>query len=48
MCTVFMTGACRLQKGAADPLELELQISVGNQVSDGNRTQVLSKSSKCS
>lgn len=48
VCAMFVTGAYRVQKGTADPVELELQISVSNQVGAGNRIQVLSKSSKCS
>lgn len=39
-------GAHRRQKRALDPLGLQLQMTVGYQVSAGNQTQVLCKSNK--
>ena len=48
LCTVYMPGACRGQKRASDPLELELQIVVSSQGEAGNWPWVLCKSNKCS
>ena len=48
MCTVCEPGACRGQKGALDPQELELQMVGGCHVGAENQTQVLWKSSQCS
>lgn len=46
MCTTVCC-ACRSQKGAPDPTELELYSVVRCHVGAGNRTRVLSKSNQC-
>ena len=48
MHSVCVPVACRGQKRALDPSELELQVVVSCHVGAGNGTQVLCKSNGCS
>ena len=48
MCATCMSGACRGQKRASDPLEVDLQAAVCHHVGAEKQNQLLSKSSRCS
>lgn len=48
LCTKYIPAACRSQKMALDPLELELWVIVSCPVVAGNQTQGLWSSSQCS
>jgi hypothetical protein len=40
LCIAYMSGTCRSQKAALDPLELQLQVVVSSHVDARNKTQV--------
>lgn len=47
MC-ISVPGACRGQKRALDPLDLEFWMAVNNHVDVGTQARALTKNSKCS